>query len=341
MNTFGNEPWVRRFAAVCSMAAALGMAARGGGGADAGDSAASGAVADGAAKPAKIVLQTDWYPQPEHGGFYQALANGFYAEEGLDVKILPGGPNTLGVQKVAQDAVQFAIGRSDDVIIAASRGVPITIVASLMQKDPQALMFHKESGITDFKDLDGRAVMAAAGSAFIEIMQRKLDINVSVLPLDYGMSRFLAHKQFVQQCFITNEPYYVAREGANPGTLLLADMGFRPYRVWYASRSFARNNPDVVEAFTRASIRGWSDYLNGDPDPANTLISAANPKMTPAFVQFSRSALIKHKLVTGDSGDPAAIGSIDPARIQEQIEQLQSISMLEGEVTLERVLRTR
>lgn len=202
----------------------------------------------------RIVLQTDWYAQPEHGGFYQALVNGYYAEEGLDVDIIPGGPNSLTTQRLAQGNAQFAIGRSDDVIISVGRGLPLVIIGAFMQKDPQAIMFHKESGITGPKDLHGRSVMTVPGSAFLEIMRRQYGIEVSVIPLDYGMNRFLADKNFIQQCFITNEPFYVARAGANVGTFLLSESGFNPYRVWFTSRSFLRRHPDKVAAFHRAKI---------------------------------------------------------------------------------------
>jgi len=81
-------------------------------------------------------------------------------------------------------------------------------------------------------------IMAVPGSIFIPIMEHTFGIKVSVTPSDYGMTRFLADKGFVQQCFVTNEPFYVRREGANIGVLLLSDTGFSPYRVWYARRDF-------------------------------------------------------------------------------------------------------
>ncbi|MCB1122924.1 MAG: ABC transporter substrate-binding protein, partial [Verrucomicrobiae bacterium] len=286
----------------------------------------------------KVKLQTDWYAQPEHGGFYQALVKGYYREAGLDVEIIPGGPNALPVQKAAQGVVQFAMGRSDEVIIAASRKVPLVILGALMQHDPQAILFHKESGIKDFKDLDGKTIMATPGSAFIRIMERTYDIDVNVMPLDYGMNRFLADKNFIQQCFITNEPYYVTKEGANPGTLLLAESGFSPYRVWYTSSGFARAKPEVVKAFTKASIRGWNDYLTGDRTEANAMIAERNPQQTEEFMAYVINSMIENKLVTGDPAKGERTGLITKERIQTQIEQLKDIDMLESDVSVDDVL---
>lgn len=287
----------------------------------------------------KIVLQTDWYAQPEHGGFYQAQAKGFYEEEGLNVTILPGGPNSMTTEKVAQGRASFAIGRSDDVIIHTSRGVPLLIAGALMQKDPQAIMFHQNTGIESFKDLDGKVVMAAPGSAYIDILERKFDIEIQITPLDYGMARFIADESFIQQCFITNEPYYVRRQGVNPGTLLIADAGFDPYRVWYTTQEFAEKNPEVVAAFTRASIRGWEDYLYGDPTPANAVIAERNPQMDEAFMHYSRTAMIENDLVNGDASEGEGIGKVTRERISRQIEQLLDIGMIDRRVDVEALLR--
>lgn len=293
-----------------------------------GGSAEDGPENSGEAGLTKIVLQTDWYAQPEHGGFYQAVAEGYYEEEGLEVEILPGGPNALAAQRIAQGQAQFAIGRSDEVIIGSERGIELVMIGALMQKDPQAIMFHEESGIETLADLDGRSVMAGPGSAFIEILKLKYGIDFSVIPLDYGMSRFLADKQFVQQCFITNEPFYVSREGANVKTILLSESGFNPYRVWYTSKSYLRRNPEIVAAFHRASIRGWQDYLFGDRSRANAMIAERNPKMDTEFMEYVHQSLIENNLVTGDSGSPEDIGRITRERVQEQLDQLYEIDML-------------
>lgn len=302
-----------------------------------GGSSENAADASGEPELTRIVLQTDWYAQPEHGGFYQAVAEGYYEEEGLAVEILPGGPNSLATQRVAQGQAQFAIGRSDEVIVGSERGIQLVMIGALMQKDPQAIMFHEESGIETLADLDGRSIMAVPGSAFLEILKIKYDIDFSVIPLDYGMSRYLADKEFVQQCFITNEPFYVAREGANVKTILLSESGFNPYRVWYTSKSYLRRHPEIVAAFHRASIRGWQEYLFGDRTRANAMIAERNPKMDTAFMDYVHRSMLENNLVTGDSGKREAIGTITPERIKEQLDQLHQINMLDEPKEVEEV----
>jgi NitT/TauT family transport system substrate-binding protein len=292
-------------------------------------------------KLTKLVLQTDWYAQPEHGGFYQALLKGYYREVGLDVEIAQGGPNIQNVPKVALGDAQIGLNRSDEVAIAIARGIPVIIVGASMQHDPQAIMFHKESGIRTFKDLDRHNVMALPGSAFIPLMERKYAIKISVTPLDFGLSRFLANKQLVQQCFITNEPFYVRKNGADVDTLLLSESGFAPYRVWFTTRQFAEAHPEELRAFTAASIRGWRDYLEGDRTAADQRIGELNRQMVPEFIAFSVDTMKKYHLVAGDPSAGETYGQIRPDRLDQELKQLAEIEMLDRPVTLAEVFDPR
>jgi NitT/TauT family transport system substrate-binding protein len=211
----------------------------------------------------------------------------------------------------------------------------------MMQRDPQAIMFHEEGGIRDFKDLDGRSIMAVPGSNWVTLMEKKYGIKVSVTPLDFGLSRYLADKKFVQQCFITNEPFYVKQQGAKPATLLLSNTGFSPYRVWYTSRSFIEKNPDAVRAFTAASIRGWNEYISGDRTEADAQIGKLNKQMVPEFIAYSVGAMRQYGLVVGDPAKGEVVGQIDPARIAREIKQLTEIGVVGKPVTVAEVFDDR
>src|SRR5271169_3397121 len=100
----------------------------------------------------KITLQADWYPQPEHGGFYTALVKGYYKDEGLDVSILSGGPYLSPYKMVATGGAQFGMGASDRILEAVAEGQPLIAVAATMQHDPQGIMVRKESAVHSFAD---------------------------------------------------------------------------------------------------------------------------------------------------------------------------------------------
>ncbi|HWA26587.1 MAG TPA: ABC transporter substrate-binding protein [Lacunisphaera sp.] len=285
----------------------------------------------------KVRFQTDWYPQPEHGGYYQALAKGYYAEAGLDVEILPGGPNAQVMSSVGIGRADLGMTNGDDVIVAIARGVPIKMVGAEMQRDPQGILFHTERPLNSLKDLQGRTLMAGAGSTWIEVLRRKEGIDFTLLPLVGDLARFMASKEFVQQCFVTNEPYFARQRGANVGALLIASDTYEPYRVMFAGRTFLAEHSDVVKKFVRASIRGWEDYLTGDPSPGNKLIAEKRPDLTPEFMAYSIKAMNDYKLVAGDPAKGEAVGQLTPARLEKQIKLLQEVGVLDQPVKVEDV----
>lgn len=274
-----------------------------------------------------VVLQTDWFPQPEHGGFYQALAMGYYEEEGLDVTILPGGPNAMSTQKVLSGRAHFAMNRADTIYSLATRDVPICLVMATLQHDPQGILLHAANPIGSLAELDGQTVMAIPGLTWIQWVKAKYGINLEVIPHDFGMERFLQDPGFMQQCLLTNEPYYAEQAGFPTKVLRLSESGFDPYHGIYCLQSLIEENPDLVARFVRASIRGWTDFILGDPQPAMALIGERNPRMNTAFMQFSYAALQKHRLVTGPPSDGSQVGHLEASRLQQLIADMESLGL--------------
>jgi NitT/TauT family transport system substrate-binding protein len=285
----------------------------------------------------KVRFQTDWFPQPEHGGYYQALAKGYYAEEGLDVEILPGGPNAQVMTGVAMQRAHLGMTNGDDVMVAISRGVPLKLVAAEMQRDAQGILYHRENPIRDLRDLDGRTIMAGAGSVWIQFVQQKYGIKFNLRPLVGDLARFMNDKTFIQQCFVTNEPFFARQRGAEVGALLIAHPGYEPYRVMFASNEFLAQNPDVVRRFVRASVRGWNDYLTGDPAPANALLQKLRPELTPEFFTYSILAMKDYQLVLGDPARGEKVGQLTRERLETQLRVLRELGVIERDVNVDDV----
>jgi NitT/TauT family transport system substrate-binding protein len=277
--------------------------------------------------PFEIILQTDWFPQPEHGGFYQALAKGYYEEAGLAVTILPGGPNSMSTQKVLKGRAHFAMNRADTIHSLKLRDVPVVMVMATLQHDPQALMLHAENPIDSFAELDGHQVMAIPGLAWIRWIEATYGIELEIIPHDFGMERFINDPGFIQQCLLTNEPFYVRQAGVEPKVLPLRESGFDPYHGIYCLKAFAESHPDKVRSFVQASVRGWRDYILNDPAPALDLIAARNPKMTPDFMAFSYQTLKQMNLVTGDGPGGRDVGSLDPKRMDAMVAELKRLGL--------------
>lgn len=285
----------------------------------------------------KVRFQTDWFPQPEHGGYYQALAKGYYAEEGLDVEILPGGPNAQVMTGVATGRAQIGMTNGDDVFVAVSRGVPLKAVAAEMQRDAQGILYHEENSIRDLRDLEGKTIMAGAGSVWIQFVQQRYGIRFNLLPLVGDLARFMNDPKFVQQCFVTNEPFFAGQRGAKVGALLIAHPGYEPYRVMFTSEAFLAQNPEIVRKFVRASVRGWIDYLTGDPAPANALLKQRRPDLPEEFFAYSIRAMNEYRLVLGDPARGEKMGQLTHARIETQLKLLRELGVTERDLRVEDV----
>jgi len=276
-----------------------------------------------------VSFQTDWYPQPEHGGFYTALAKGYYKDEGLDVTILPGGPYVADEALVAQGQIQFAMNSSDHMLEAiANANEPIVAIGATMQHDPQGIMVHANSPIHSFADLNGQTLAAKPGATWWEFIRTKFHLDhVHEIPATFSVANFIQDPSYNQQCFLTSEPYFAAKGGAPARVLLNRDAGYDPYRVFFTSRGYMQRHPDVVAKFTRASIRGWKDYMQ-DPAVANAMIEKLNPAMSPDWAAYSYKTLKAGNFITGDDPSGDQTGQFDPARWQTQYEQLHALGVL-------------
>jgi len=275
-----------------------------------------------------VTLQTDWYPQPEHGGFYEALLKGYYKDEGLDVTIVPGGPFTVADKQVASGAAQFGMSSSDAVLVAVSRGLPLVAVAATLQRDPQAVMVHAESPVHSFADLNGHAIAVKPGSIWFQYLVKKFNLDkLREVPATYSVANFLQDPDYIQQAFVTSEPYFAEKAGAKVRTLLVSDTGYSPYRVYMTSQTFLHDHPDVVARFVRASTRGWRDYI-ADPSLANAEIKRLNPAMSAEWMEFSARTLKEMNFETGDGPDGDQLGRYTEERWATMYRQLVDLKVI-------------
>jgi NitT/TauT family transport system substrate-binding protein len=278
----------------------------------------------------KIVFQADWYPQPEHGGFYTALAKDYYKDEGLDVTILPGGPYVTVEQQVSAGAAQFGMGSSDKVLEANSQGQSLVAVAATMQHDPQGIMVRKDSPIHSFADLNGHSVAVKVGeSTWFEFITKRFQLNnIHVIPAMMNVANFVADPQYIQQAFATSEPYFAHQAGVETRVLLISDAGYSPYRVMYTTRDFVQLHPEIVAKFVRASVKGWKVYLN-DPAAAHTMIAKLNPALNPEWMQYTWTQLRDGHFVAGDDPSGAQVGQMDAKRWATMYEQLVDLKVID------------
>lgn len=280
-----------------------------------------------------VRLQLDWYPQPEHGGFFAAQRLGYYKAAGLQVTILPLAEYGSVAQLVTAGKVDFALGSSDQILEWDSNGLPLLAVAATMQHDPQAVMIHVNSPIHTLADLNGHAVAAQPGATWLKYVIRRYNLhNVREIPATLSIANFVADPNYVQQIFVTSEPF-AQQAGVKVRSILISTSGYDPYRVQFTTRSFAAQHPDVVAKFVQASIRGWQAYLR-DPAPTDAELLKLNPALNPAQEAFTAQALKDGGFVAGNdsTGTPSRdqIGQMTAARWSQSYQQLKSLGILQS-----------
>ena len=279
-----------------------------------------------------VTLQTDWYPQPEMGGFYQAQLQGLYKAEGLDVTIAPGGPFVTAEQQVATGVAQFAMGSSDQILVKASRGLPLIAVAATMQQDPQAIMVHADSPVHEFADLEGRQIAVKPGSIWFQYLLHRYNFhNVREIPATYSVANFLQDPNYIQQCFVTSEPFFARKAGADVRTLLISSTGYQPYRVYFTSTNFLKDHPDIVAKFVKASTQGWKNYL-ADPSMTDAAIGKLNPAMSAEQMAFSVKTLKDQHFIEGDGTADSHLGHFTDARWAMTYQQLVGLKVTENPI---------
>jgi NitT/TauT family transport system substrate-binding protein len=269
----------------------------------------------------KVSFGTNWVAEAEHGGFYQALADGTYREYGLDVTIVPGGPQINNRILLAVGKLDFFMSANTlQSFDAVEQKVPTIAVAAMFQKDPQVLIAHPDMGVQKFEDLKDLTLFISKEGIASYFQWLKADYGFSdakVKPYTFNAQPFLTDKSSAMQGYVTSEPYQVEKQGHfQPKVFLLADHGFNSYSTLIETRiALAQDKPDLVQRFVDASIIGWYHYLYGDNSAGNALIRQQNPEMTDELLAYSVAKMKEHGIV--DSGDTLrlGIGAITDARM--------------------------
>jgi NitT/TauT family transport system substrate-binding protein len=261
----------------------------------------------------KVRFGTNWLAQAEHGGFYQAVADGTYQRHGLDVEVVQGGPQVNGRLMLMTSRLDFYMGGNMIQPFAAVReGVPSIVVASIFQKEPQVLIAHPGQGFDTFLDLkkSNNIMVSKEGLAsYYQWMKAEFGFREEqTRPYTFSAAPFLADKRSVMQGYATSEPYAIEKEaGFKPNVFLLADHGFDTYSTMIEARTeTVRTRPDLVRRFVEASLIGWYNYLYHDNAAANALIRAANPDMTDDKIAAGIRLMKQYGIV--DSGDAVTLG---------------------------------
>ncbi|WP_224371413.1 ABC transporter substrate-binding protein [Hyalangium versicolor] len=279
--------------------------------------------------PTRVKLALDWVPEPEFGGFYAARESGAFTRHGLEVEVLGGGAGAPVTQMVGAGQVEFATTSADQLLVSRARGVDLVPLFAVYQVSPRAIMVHASRGITSMEQVfTGGTLAIEPGAPFGAFLKKKFGFDkVKIVPYDGGVARFVADKDFAQQCFLTSEPLAAKKQGSDPVVFKVADEGFNPYAtVVFTRRELVQKSPEHVRAFVEAVREGWKAYLE-NPKPANDIMAKLNATMDAET--FAAVAEVQKPLIETEETRAKGLGVLSRERWETLGKQLVDLGLLD------------
>lgn len=241
--------------------------------------AAAGAVLALPRRPAwaqtQVALQLSWLHSVQFAGSYIAQSRGYWREEGLEVRLDPGGPNAPVEPPVVSGQALIGISAADYTAAAVAEGAPFRILAVAMQKNPFVVASLASNPVRTPKDLPGKRIgMALANTPVLQALcsLNEVDITtIEIVPTQYDAAPLVAGQVDCLLCWETDLPVAMAIQGIEAVTMLMADFGYELHSQTYIATldSIASRRAELV-ALLKGEVRGWNDY-RADPRQAAAL----------------------------------------------------------------------
>lgn len=279
----------------------------------------------------RVTLQLNWFPEAEHGGYYAALVHGIFEEEGLDVEIRGGGPNSPVIQQLVSGQADFIIGNADQVLTSRAKDSNAVALLAPLQTSPRCIMVHESSGIETLHDLSNMTLGMSAGRAFALYMQKHLPMeNVKLVGYPGSPAIFLNDESFGQQAYVFSEPFVAKQSGGDPKVLMVSDLGYNPYTsLLITTQKNLTENRDLIDRMVRASKKGWIKYLQSPAD-TNKHLHALNEEMGLDILAFGAETL--RNLCLPENMPEEQLGQMTADRWQQLRDQLIEIELIDETV---------
>ncbi len=292
-------------------------------------SATTAAAATGSGQLIKVKLQLKWLDQAQFAGYYVAADKGYYKDMGLDVQILPGGPDVVPSQKVLTGAADIGIDWVGSLLANRDKGQPLVDVGQFYQSSGMLLISKKTANIKSVADLKGKKVGVWTGGneyEFRAVLDKyKLDNSIdnnkdmTVIKQGFEMDSFLNGQLDAASAMTYNEYNVVLEAGVKPEDLNVISystegVGMLEDHV-FVTEDTLKNKKDVLAKFMAASQKGWQDAIKDQKYATEAVMKRADKAGT---TQAHQESMIREvaKLVLPDGMTADKIGFIDEARFK-------------------------
>lgn len=228
-----------------------------------------------------VGLQLSWLHSSQFAGSYIAQDRGWWSEAGLEVSLLPGGPNAPVEPPVVSGTALVGISAADYTAAAVEEGAPFKILGVAMQKNPFVVASLPANPVNEPADLVGKRIgMALANTPVLQALctLNGVDIDgIEIVPTQYSAQPLLAGEVDCLLCWETDLPVAMAMQGVENLTMLMADHGYAVHSQTYIATddSLANRRAELV-ALMAGEVRGWEAY-RADTDAAAELTLAMYP----------------------------------------------------------------
>ena len=275
----------------------------------------SGAVAQD-----KIKLTMNWTADSAHLGFALAQKNGFYADEGLEVELEEGRGSSVAAQLVATGQAELGYADAGATLNVASQGAPIKIISTIWKSGQFGIQYLTSSGIKEPKDLVGKKLSVAPGSAMVPLVPVFLEANgiaesdVEIVSAAQSAILGLLTSGEIDAVAETPENVVVplAAEGFEAGNMYFYNNGVPLVSLSLIAREDKlAANPDLYQRFIKATMRGWQEAMS-NPEAAVDAVLEIFPETENSKDALMQGATYSFASVCpGGSGD--LIGVTDAA----------------------------
>jgi NitT/TauT family transport system substrate-binding protein len=242
----------------------------------AGTTASGAKPADKPAELKKVKIQLKWVPQAQFAGLYVAKEKGFYKDEGIEVEIIPGGPDVVIEQQVANGAVDLGISSMDSVLVNRDNGLPLVSLAQITQKSSYRLLAKKTTGIDSPAKMKGKKVGSWMGSqqfqvlAFLEKNGLDPKKDIQLVKQGFTMDQFFGDQVDVAISTIYNEYHVVLESGMKESDMYvynIEDAGVAMLEdTLIAKKDWVDKNRDLAVKAVRATLKGWNYAIEHQPE---------------------------------------------------------------------------
>lgn len=261
-----------------------------------------------------IDFQLRWKHQFQFAGYYAAIAQGYYREEGFDVRLHEGAPGKTPIEEVLAGRALYGEANSE-LMFERLNGKPLVALAAIFQHSPSVLLARTDAGIQTVHDLAGKRVMlmdAKTDADFLTMFSREgIDpATLTLLPSSYNIDDLVSGKVDAFNSYLTNEPFYLQQNNVDYSVLSPGTYGIDFYSdILFTTEAEVEDHPQRVAAFRRATLKGWRYAMDHPQEIIDLLVDKYHVSKSRAHLEFEARAM--RGLILPDLVE---IGHMNPGR---------------------------